>query len=278
MKKILLYGIGLLVLFLATLMVAQAKTSESGSFNGQKIIIGGTGDSQALLRSLARAFETTFVGSDIEVPDSIGSSGGIKALAGGRVDLARVARPLKEREKKDGFTYHLFAKSPVVFVVHPSVTGCDNLAYEQLIGIYTGKITNWEQLGASDGKIYAITREPGDSILGVLNKQIPGFKDITKPAAKVIYSTPETVEALANHRNTFGFLSMSARNGTDLRIVKVKGIYPSPENVTAGKYNLITPFAIVYKGQLTGLAKAFVDFLHSEKGRKIISEFGAIPS
>ena len=208
MKKILLCGMGLLVLFLATLMVAQAKTSKSGRFDGQKIIVGGTGDSQVLLRALARAFETTFEGSHIEVPDSIGSSGGMKALAAGKVDLARVARPLKEREKKADVTYHLFAKSPVVFVVHPSVTGCDNLATEQLIGIYSGKFKNCEQVGAGHGKIYAVAREAGDSSLKVLNKQIPGFKDITQPKAKVIYSTPETVEALANHRNTFGFLSM----------------------------------------------------------------------
>ena len=62
MKKIFLYGIGLSVLFLGTLMAAQAETIKSRGFKGQKIIIGGTGDSQVLLRTLAGAFESMFEG------------------------------------------------------------------------------------------------------------------------------------------------------------------------------------------------------------------------
>ena len=146
-------------------------------------------------------------------------------------------------------------------MLHPSVTGVDNLEYEQIVKIYSGKITKWEQLGMSRGKIYAVTREPGDSCLMVLNKRIPGFKEITKSAAKVFYSTPETVEALAVHRNTIGFLPISAIKGTDLKIVRVNDILPSAESITTGKYNLITPYALVYQGKPSDLARAFIEFI-----------------
>ncbi len=244
----------------------------------EKVVIPGTGDSQSLLRALARRFERIQPEAGIEIPDSIGSTGGIKAVVSGKAKLARVARPLKGKESNLGLTYQCFASSAVVFVVHPSVSGIDNLTTEEIIAIYSGKIRNWKQLGDPEaGKIYAIIREPGDSSLTVLNNNIAGFKDIPQPQAKTIYSTPETVEALVKHRGTIGFLPIAMTADTNLRIIKVDGIYPSPENIASGRYKLTVPFAIVYKEELSGAAKAFVDFLYSEEAKKIITGYKTIP-
>ncbi len=246
-------------------------------FDGQKIIVGGTGDSEALLGKVASALEEKLGGGEIEVPESIGSSGGIKALKAGKIDLARVARSLKETEKAPDINFRIFAQSPIVLVVHPSVKGIDNLSTMQIIGIYSGEITDWAQLGAERGKIYAITRERGDSSLTILNKHIVGFKDITDPVAKVVYKTPDTVTTLTEHRNTIGFLPMSAAKETALRILKVDGVYPSMENVLSGKYKLLVPFGIVSRGEPEGLSRRFIDFLYSEEGKRIIAEMGTVP-
>ena len=247
------------------------------SLSEQKIIIAGTGDSQTLLRIMARAFEKRHPDVAIEIPDSIGSSGGIKAVVAGKISLARVARPLKQKEKKFNLTYKPFAKSPIAIVVHPSVTDIDNLNAKQITGIYSGRITDWAQLGAPAGKIYPITRESGDSSKTVLNRLLPGFKEITQPVAKEIYTTPETVEALTEHKNTIGFIPLSMTMGTDLRILKVDGVYPSAENTKCGDYRYVVPFGIVHRGALKGLSKEFVDFPHSREGEKIIQEYGAVP-
>jgi phosphate transport system substrate-binding protein len=66
--------------------------------------------------------------------------------------------------------------------------------------------------------------------------------------------------------------------GTDLHIAKIDGVYPSPENVREGRYNLKTPFAIVWKGQLSGGAKRFVEYLFSRDAQKIIFDNGAVPA
>ena len=153
MQKISVGGLCLLILFLANVESVPGKTYNAGvsmapetrhngkpdrgirGLAGEKIIIGGTGDSQELLRSLASAFEKSPGGGAIEVPDSIGSGGGIKALIAGKIDLARVARPLKEGEEKLGLVYLSFAMNPVVFVIHPGLTGIDSITTEQIIGI-----------------------------------------------------------------------------------------------------------------------------------------------
>ena len=262
---------------LAAALVSQTEAHGQDSMAGQKIVVAGTGDSQNLLQAVAAALESKHPGIRIEIPDSIGSSGGLKALEAGKCDLARVARPLKDQEQVGGLTYILFARSPVVFVVNPSVAGIDNLTLEDIIRIYKGKVVNWEELGAGAGKIYPITREPGDSSLSVLQENIPDFREMDDSAVKVTYRTPDTVATLTDHINTIGFLPMTAIRGTKLRVMKVGGVFPSAENVNTGRYKLTTPYAIVYKEEPAGLAKAFIDFLFSDEGMKIITEYGAVP-
>lgn len=246
-------------------------------FAGQRIVVSGTGDSQALLGEAAAALEEKLGGGKIDIPESIGSGGGVRAAAAGEIDLGRVARQLTESEEKLGLTYKPFAKCPVVFVVHPSVTQLDNLSSNEIIGIYSGKITDWSQLGSETGKIYAVGREPGDSCLIILNKLLPGFKNITNPTAKIIYNTPEAVRTIMKHRRTIGYLPMSMVVGTELRIMKVDGIYPSAENVSNGTYQFVVPFAFVYREELSGFAKRFVDFLDSDEGKRIIRAYGVVP-
>lgn len=268
----------LIVTLVLLISLAAVWASEPNDSSVSKIIVGGTGDSQELMRALAKALMEKLGSGVIEVPNSVGSNGGIKAVSDGQIDLARVARPLKEDEKKLGLTYQLFAKSPVVFVVNPSVADINNITTEQLIGIYSGEIRDWNQLGIQAGKIYPITRESGDSSLLVMEEKLPEFAKIKTSIAKVIYLTPEAVAALTGHKGTIGFVPLSMAVGTKLKILKINGIYPSSENVINGKYEMVIPFAIVYKEQPKGLAKSFVDFLYSEDGQKIINEMGAVPA
>ena len=243
----------------------------------QRIVVGGTGDSQKLLRKIASLFEKNFPNTVIEVPSSTGSGGGIKALAAGKIDLARVARPLLKKEKKYGLTYRPFALCPIVFVVHQSVTGIKTITTDEIIGIYSGKITDWKDLGGAKGKIYPIIREPGDSCMSVLEEKLSGFSEIIHPQAYVAYTTPETIKILNLHENTIGFVPLAMVKNTDLKILKVNGIAPTPDNIENGQYRLVIPFGIVYRRKPEGLSKRFIDFLFSEKAKEVMREFGALP-
>jgi phosphate transport system substrate-binding protein len=277
MKKIV--GIAVALILLMSLVDTNAKeANEPNTGVSARIVISGTGDSQELMRALAEAFMKKHSGCEIEVPDSIGSSKGIKAVANGKIDLARVARLLNKDEKKLGLTYQLFAKSPVVFAVHPGVGDINNITSEQIVGIYSGRITDWSQLGGKAGKIYPITREAGDSSLLALNEKLPGFADVNNLTAKIVYLTPETVAALTGHERTIGYVPLPAIAGTQLRVLKIDGVYPSLENIRNGKYNLVAYFGVVYKGKPRELAQRFIDFIYNEEGQKIITAMGAMPA
>ena len=200
----------------------------------------------------------------------------MRATSEGKCDLGRIARPIKDKEKKYNLNYRVFAISPVVFVFNRNIKSLDNLSAEQIVGIYSGLITRWSELGLGDKKIYVANREKGDSSRSALEEKLPGFSDIQEFAGQVIYNTPETISTISQFRDTIGYGPLSMVQGTDIYIAKVDGMYPSPENVRKGEYNLKTPFAIVWKGKLSGSAKRFVEYLFSSDAQKIILNNGAV--
>ena len=242
-----------------------------------KIVIPGTGDSQELLRALATAFERANPGTKIEVPDTIGSSGGIRATIEGKCDLARVARLFNEKEKAYNLSYKVFACSPVVFVANPSVKGVENLSFDQILALFSGKIKSWSELGGQNQKIYIAQREEGDACRIILDKDIPGWKEIKNFPGEVIYTTPDLIAAITKHENTIGYAPLSMLRKADLKLLQIAGVRPTVENVKNGSYTLVVPFAFVWKGELKGLAKIFIDYTFSPEGQRIIVEYGANP-
>ena len=242
---------------------------------GDTLVVAGTGDNQNLLRLLAAEFEKQNPGVKVEVPDSIGSKGGIKAVAAGKVDLGRTARAVKPAEAT-GLVEYRFGISPVVFVAHSTAEGVSNVNTQQALDIYAGRIDNWQELGGPRHRLYAVDREKGDSSRSVLEKKLQGFSGL-ESKAKIFFSTTDTVAALSENKFTFGFLPMSEVVRTELNTLSVDGITPSVENISTGRYPYVTEFYLVSKGQATGLAKQFIEFVRSQQAQAIISQFGVIP-
>lgn len=260
-------------LVLTTLFAATAVWGQD------KLIIPGTGDSQVLLRILGRAFQQTHPGTMIDIPDSIGSAGGIRAVINGKAQLARVGRSLKANEAQSGLAYRVFAYSPVVFAVNQTQDCVSGLSSQQVVAIYSGRIRNWSELeGCADNRIYVANREEGDSSLTVIKAKIPGFMEIATPTGEIVYSTPETVEILSRHPNTIGYLPLSAIRRTAIKPLRLDGVAPTPTNFRNGDYPLILPLALVWKESPSGLAREFVEFLSSAEGQRLIAVEGLVPA
>ena len=248
----------------------------AGCLASQQLTICGTGDSQELLRILAKNYSADHPGVIIDIPDSIGSSGGIRKTAEDKCDIGRTARPLRKKEKVYGLTYRLFAYTPVVFVTNHSVR-LDNITTEQVIALFKGEINNWRQLGTDDAILYIAVRYHGDSSRTVLEQNIPALNDFIDWAGTVTYSTPETVDAVVKHDHTIAFLPLAMAVQNDLNILRYNGLQPSPENIRSETYPLIVPLGLVWKGSLKGLARDFVDYIFSDQGKRIIADNGAVP-
>ncbi len=247
--------------------------------NAEEITICGTGDSQILLRMLAASYEEEHPGSKINVPDSIGSTGGIKATEKGDCELGRVARPIKDTEMKYGLQYKVFAFSPVVFAVNKSVKRISGLSGSQILNIFSGRTTNWKELGGPDIMIKVINREPGDSSRSVLEKNLPGFENIKDPVGIVIeHNTPLTIKTISTNKGAIGYIPLSSVDLSHMRVLKLDGVAPTKYRVWLREYKPVSPLGIIWKGELQGLAKSFFDYLFTNEVQARISRTGLVPA
>lgn len=261
-----------IVLAIILSLAALARAEES-------ITIAGTGDSQDILRQLASQFEAKHPGKTIQVPNSVGSSGGIKMAAEGKCDLGRIARPLKDTEKELGLNAQTFAVSPVAFAANIQKDCVKNLLSQQIVDIYSGRISSWAELGTCEaGKIYVAKREEGDSSRTVVEKNIEHFKDVAGQVGKEIASTPDLVEILSTVPGTIGYAPLASIKDKGLQIFSLDGLTPDEANLKSGAYRMASPFALVWKGELRGLAADFVAYLATAEAKATIQKSGLTPA
>ena len=245
----------------------------AGTALAETITIVGTGSGAAVLKSMGKVFNAQHPDVKVEVPKSIGSGGGFKAVGTDKNVLGRVAREPNEKEKAYGLTYLPYAKNPIVFFVNPSV-GIKDLTPKQVCDIYSGKITNWKDVGGPDAKIRVIRREEGDSSLQVLRKSFPGFSEITlTKKSKTTFSDPSTCELVENKENTIAFGTYANARNHNVNILTIDG-----KKVSDPDYLYVGTLALVFKDKnKTGHVDKFIDFATSKAAHEAIRAAGSVP-
>jgi phosphate transport system substrate-binding protein len=239
------------------------------------MIIAGTGASQDMLKELAVIFERSNADCPTEVPKSVGSRGGIRTLLAGKASLARVSRPLKEKNRAKGLHYHAFAETQVVFATHADLRGVDKLTRAQVIDIYTGRIANWNQVGGPDHAIFPLMRDGGTTLRTIM-KHVNDFPQNPK-AAKLTYSSLDTRELMLAHPYTIGFLPATLLTGTPLLTIEIDGVSSSNGSGDSGSLRFPLPLGLVYKEPLEGCAARFMEYLKSDDARQAIRRNNAVP-
>jgi phosphate transport system substrate-binding protein len=239
----------------------------------EEIAIVGSGVGTTVIEALGAAFNQNNPEVTITVPPSIGSGGGIKAVGTDKNIVGRVARPPKESEQGYGLTYVLVAKIPVVFFVHTGVSITD-ISTQQILDIYSGKMTNWEEAGGNNLRIRVVVRQESSSSFKLLLESFPGFKDITiTPKSKTTYSTPEALSLLESKPGTIVFGAYDVAKAGQVKVLTIDGKSPTDPD-----YPYFVTSGIVFKEeQNTGDLKNFVDFVTSEDAHEIIKEAGGLP-
>lgn len=256
--------------------VATAGAGESGT-----IVVAGSGSNLPAARILRAAFRRVRPDVAVEVPESLGSKGGIRAAAEGAIALGLVSRPLSAAEQQLGLTVKPYARTAVVLAAHPAVPD-DGLTLEELVQIYRGVRTRWR-----DGRdIVVLTREPGDSSIEVLQRVVPGFREAyaDSQAARrwmTLVTDQAMNRAVMSTPLALGLSDTGAIHGDKLTVkaLRVNGVTPRAEHVLAGRYPLVKRLDFVYRAdRLTPSARAFLDFASSRAGRAALRAYGYLPA
>ena len=259
---------------IGTILIAFAFSAPV--FAKQSLSIPGTEAFTPLLVDLAQAFNESQSELKVRIPKPVGSRGGIKEVVSGKSSLAAVSRPLKQRERDKDLVYRPFAMSQIVFVINPEVTGVERLTKEQILGIYSGKITNWKEVGGPDHKIYPITRDAG-STLKALVKGFPEFGALENKVAKQSFNSQESVDLVDEHGYTITYAPLGLVTGTGLKVVEVEGVSSAESNLWNSGTHLPLIYGLVHRANPPEEVLKFLRFLATPEAQKVMHRHGARP-
>lgn len=246
----------------------------AGSESGGSVATNGSTSMQKVIGALGESFTEKNSGYTFTY-NPTGSGSGIQAVLDGRCDIGLSSRALKDAEKEKGLTGTVLALDGIAMIVNNENTVSD-LTTEQIADIYTGRITNWSEVGGADTAIVLIGREAGSGTRD-------GFESITKTDGKCNYrqeltSTGDVIAAVSQNPGAIGYASLSAVKST-VKALSVGGVAPTEDTVRDGSYKIQRPFVLVTKTgtELSAAAKSFFDYATSAEASAIISAAGAVP-
>jgi phosphate transport system substrate-binding protein len=196
-----------------------------------------------------------------------GSSVGITQVKEGVVDIGMSSRDIKQDENADGsLVPQKIALDIIDIVVNPNVT-VTNLTTEQVKDIFTGKITNWKDVGGADASIVVVVRDKASGTREMFDEKAMGHKKEApvEPVASAIECNSNGIvrETVASKPNSIGYLSSGYVNNT-VKVVSYNGVAPSIKTAKDKTYTLARYLYLITKGQPSGAAKGFIDFVLSD--------------
>lgn len=264
-------GIGLLLA-----MVAALPAAGKGVDDPKKLTISGTGSALGTIKLLAREFKKLSPGADIEVLPSVGSSGAIKAVLAGALDIGFTSRPLTGEEKGQGLIEQELGKTPFVFCAARGAN-IRNISLADLARIFNGTLTTWP-----DGSPLRLVLRPlSDTDTQILKSISPSMSGALESAhrrsgIKIAMTDQDSADAIENIPGAISTctLALILSESRKIEILSVDGVQPTLQNLKNGTYPYSKKLFSVIRKQPQPLAQRFIEFLRSDRGRAILVRMG----
>ena len=244
-----------------------------------------------LVQAWAEAYMKKQPGAFIAVTGG-GSGTGLAALINGTCDLAVSSRQIKGQERtlaeKKGVipTEYKVALDGLAVVVNPA-NPVAQLTLDQLADIFTGRISNWKELGGEDLKIVVLSREvnSGTHVYfkeHVLQKNDSKSTEEFSHDALMMSSSQAIADEVKNNRSAIGYYGMGyvGKDHKAVAVAKAAGslyVSPSVEHVITGDYPISRPLFVYVNGQGSQEAKGFLDFILSPEGQAVVTQADFVP-
>lgn len=261
---------------LAIIAISSLVGAAPGLVSAETIRIGGTGTAMTTMTLLGEAFAKVHAGHTVKVLPSLGSSGALKALQGGALEIAVTARDLKPEEKSLGLSAFRYGTTAFVFASHAK-TPAQPLTRESIAAIYSGQQANW----ANGQPVRVILRPMQDTDTKLLNKISPEIEAAVAAAharsgMTIAITDTDAVNHIEKTPNAFGTstLAQVIAENRSVNLLSVDGVKPSPQTLENGSYPYTKDLYIVSPAAPSNGAKQFIEFVRSSKGIEILKKTG----
>lgn len=247
-----------------------------GSLSGT-ITVTGSSTIAPLMAELGARFEQIHPGVRVNV-ETGGSARGIIDARSGQAHIGMVSRALRPDERD--LTAHLLAHDGVAVIVH-SETRVGQIDREDLVRIFTGRITNWRDVGGPDRAITVVTKAEGRSTLEVFN----GYLGITAQDVKasiVIGDNQQGIKSVAAMPAAIGYVSIGSAEsavaeGVAIRLLPLSGVPASSADIADGSFPLSRELNLVTGPSPEARVQAFISYCRSADARPLIEDAAFVP-
>ncbi len=213
---------------------------------------------------------------------------GYRLLAEKETDIFIGVYPSDEQrayaeENQTTFEYTPIGTEAFVFFVHKD-NPITNLTTEQIKDIYSGKITNWKDVGGKNEKIAAFQRNEGSGSQSMLKRFMGDTPIADAPTEMVNDLMAGIIEQVADYKSKTNSIGFSFRyyvegiiKNPDIKMISIDGAAPTSENIRNGSYPILTPiYAVTYKENQNGNVDKLLEWILSDEGQYIINETGYV--
>jgi len=215
-----------------------------------------------------------------------GSGVGIAALIDGTTDIATASRKikmderLKLQEAGKAFKEVIVANDALSVIVNPG-NKVSQLTREQIEGIFTGKFTNWNQVGGEDMKIVAYSRESSSGTFEFFKDHVLNKKNFAS-SCLMMPATGSIIQSISQTKGAIGYVGMAYVNDKvkDISVSYDKGktyVLPTMQNATNKTYPIVRPLYFYYLSKVEKNVKPFIDWILTASGQKVVADIGYIP-
>lgn len=258
------------IIIILVVIFAAYEVFAAGS-NSNKITIAGSTSVQPVAEKLAAAYMAEHPNIKINVQGG-GSGVGITSVQQGTVNIGTSSENVPANASNLNQT--VIGKDGIAVIVN-TANSVNGLTTAQLNGIFSGNITNWNQVGGSNAKIDVITREQGSGTRNNFQKIIMNGSQVMGGA--IVQSSTEAVkQAVKGDPNAIGFISLSNMDSS-VKAVTVDGVTISVQTVSDGSYKLQGPFLFLTKGQPKGNVADFINWVTGPEGQAIVKSTNTVP-
>jgi phosphate transport system substrate-binding protein len=251
----------------------------AGSAFAEEIKIGGTGNALGTMRLMGDAFTKKYPTLTVKVLPSIGTSGAIKAVPKGAIDIGVSSRALTDEESATGVMSTEYAQTLTVLAVS-SKSKISAITTTELMDIYQGKMPKWP-----DGAVARpILRQPGDDNAKQIKTLSPDMEKALQVAEKreglaFAVIDQEAADKIENIPGAVGIttLALIKSEGRSLRALSLDGVEATIKNGANGTYPLIKHFYFVTKNAPAAVVQQFIAFVNSPAGRDVLAKNGNWP-
>lgn len=267
-----LRSLGRAIALAAALCIGLASTAAPA----EELKIGGTGNALGTMQRLADAFVQQNPEMKVTVLPSLGSSGAIKAVPQGAIDIGLSSRPLTDEERQRGAISVEYARTPLVFAV-PTASKVTAVTIEQIADIYAGRLMNWPD----GGPPRPVLRQPGDDNTRQVRNISPALDQAITVAEQrsglpFAVTDQDAADKIGSIPGAIGVttLALILSENRPLRPLQLDGVEPTAANAASGRYPHHKRLFLITLAEPSATVQRFTAFMRSPPGREILTDTG----